>query len=291
MDMDIWRIIAQHLTRMTRLERAGRFEHPTARILRVYMWAVLNDRPVYWACHKRNWRGVKPPKNMPNQSTMSRRLARAETKEMLNTLLDNIEPVQKNALVLRIDGKALPIAKHSQDKRAKIGRGTGGFQKGYKLHAIYADKNRPVAYCVEPMNVDERVVAKRLLSQIQLGEGYLLADANYETNNLYNQAASIGRILVTPRRFSRAKGLGQSREHSPYRIQMIIRMKDPTLFLRELYQNRRQIETRFANLSNFGGGLTHLPPWVRGRRVDDYVTAKIIIRTARDKAKKQKQCA
>jgi len=291
MDMAIWKVISQHLTHMAKLERKGRFEHPTTRIVRVYLWAVLNDRPVYWACHKRNWRGVKPPKNLPNQSTMSRRLARQSTKEMIDALLDSIEPALKYALVLRIDGKPLPIAKHSSDKRATIGRGAGGFQKGYKLHAIYAGNNRPVVFCVEPMNVDERVVAKRLLERLNLGEGYLLADANYETNTLYDYAAKKGRILVTPRRFANAKGIGQSRKHSTYRLSMIDRMREPTKFLCELYKSRRQIETCYANLTNFGGGLTHIPPWVRGRRVEKYVLAKIIIRLARDQAIKQQRCA
>ena len=116
---------------------------------------------------------------------------------MLALLLDRLEPAQHGALVMRIDGKPLPVAKHSGDRRATIGRGSGGFQRGYKLHAIYAGNNRPIAYHVAPLNVDERVVAAQMLREVPLGEGYLLADANYETNPLYDQAASIGRVLVT----------------------------------------------------------------------------------------------
>ena len=42
------------------------------------------------------------------------------------------------------------------------------------------------------------------------------------------------------------------------------------------------MERAFANLSNFGGGLTHLPPWVRTLpRVTRWVTAKLIIYHAR----------
>jgi len=221
-------------------------------------------------------------RSLPDQSTMSRRLAHPHTRVVLERLLDRLSPIERNALVLRIDGKPLPVAKHSQDRGATIGRGRGGFDKGYKVHAIYAHSNRPVAYRVAPMNVDERVVAEQMLQEHQLGEGYLLADANYETNPLYDQAANVGRMLVTPRRFRKAKGLGQSRVHSVHRIAMIDRSKAPSPFIRELLRTRRVIETRFANLTNFGGGLTHLPPWVRGRRVALYVTAKILIRVARD---------
>jgi hypothetical protein len=58
---------------------------------------------------------------------MSRRLARPETQRMLETLLERLQPAQHNALVMRIDGKPLPVAKHSRDRRAAIGRGVGGF--------------------------------------------------------------------------------------------------------------------------------------------------------------------
>lgn len=284
MERELWNILAAQLTHLSTRIRRGRFTHPVVRIVRVYLWAVLHDRPVYWACDRRNWIGVKPPAKLPDQSTMSRRLARPETRQVLDGLLERLEPATHHALILRIDGKPLPVAKHSADRCAAIGRGAGGFQKGYKYHAIYAQNNRPVAYRVTPMNVDERVVAKQMIEQTTLGEGYLLADGNYETNPLYDQAAGVGRVLVTPRRFRHAKGLGQSRVHSEHRVAMIQRMRAPSPFIRRLLGTRRRIETRLANLCNFGGGLTHLPPWVRGRRVEPYVTAKILIRLARDHA-------
>lgn len=285
MELELWEIIASELTYLSTACRRGRFQHPTARILRVYLWAVLHDRPVYWACERRHGIGVKPPRDFPDQSTMSRRLAHDETHRMLDALLDRLQPAQHGALVMRMDAKALPVAKHSRDRQATMGRGAGGFQKGYKLHAIYAGNNRPIAYHVAPMNVDERVVAAKMIHQTSLGEGYLLADANYETNPLYDQAADAGRVWVTPRRFADAKGLGQSRKHSVHRVAMIARMKAPSPFTRRLLDTRRAVETRFANLSNFAGGLTHLPPWVRGPRVPIFVTAKIAIRLSRDKVR------
>lgn len=281
MEREIWRRIVGTLKRLppTRPRNAV---YTDPQILAVYLWAVLHDRPVSWACDRRNWPMQAWRRSLPDQSTMSRRLHHASTRDSLRRLLDRFAPAARDALVLRIDGKPLPVAKHSQDRIAAIGRGAGGFQKGYKLHAMYADSNRPVAFRVTPMNVDERVVAKQMLKERELGEGYLLADANYETNPLYDQAAQAGRVLVTPRRFRRAKGLGQSRVHSTHRIAMIQRLKDPSPFIRRLLHTRRAVETRYANLTNFAGGLTHLPPWVRGHRVEPYVTAKIIIRLARD---------
>lgn len=290
MERDIWRRIVGALKRLppTRPRNAV---YTDPQILAVYFWAVLHDRPVSWACDRRHWPMQAWRRSLPDQSTMSRRLHHASTHAALTMLLDRLAPPRRDALVLRLDGKPLPVAKHSQDRHATIGRGAGGFQRGYKLHAIYAESNRPVAYRVTPMNVDERVVAQQMLQEHQLGEGYLLADANYETNPLYDQAAQIGRVLVTPRRFRHAKGLGQSRVHSEHRVAMIDRRTAPSPFVREMLKARRAVETKFAHLSNFAGGLTHLPPWVRGRRVEPYVTAKIIIRLARDHVLKKEVAA
>jgi hypothetical protein len=281
MERELWRRIVGALKRLppTRPRNAA---YTDPQIIAVYLWSVLHDRPVHWACDRRHWPMQAWRRTLPDQSTMSRRLARESTQVLLAMLMDRLSPIEREALVLRIDGKPLPVAKHSQDRHATIGRGAGGFQKGYKLHAIYAQSNRPVAYRVTPMNVDERVVAQQMMREHHLGEGYLLADANYETNPLYDQAALIGRVLVTPRRFRNAKGLGWARTHSEHRVAMIQRMKDPSSFMRRLLHTRRAIETKFANLTNHAGGLTHLPPWVRGRRVEPYVTAKILIRLARD---------
>ena len=291
MDRELWAIIAAHLTHLSTITRRGRFNHPTTRIVRVYLWAVLHERPIYWACDKRNWVGVKPPRELPDQSTMSRRLFRPETFAVLEMLMDLLEPIMRDALVLRLDGKPLPVSKHSQDRQAMIGRGAGGLQKGYKLHAIYAENNRPVAYRVAPMNVDERKVAAEFVREADLGEGYLIADANYESNPLYELVNENGRVLVTPRRYANAKGVGQTHKHSVYRLAMIERMKAPSPFIRSVLENRKPVETRFANLCNFGGGLTHLPPWVRGDRVPVYVTAKLVIRLARDRVREKQNAA
>ena len=67
-----------------------------------------------------------------------------------------------------------------------------------------------------------------------------------------------------------------------HRIRSIELLEGPSDFGRSLYKHRREIETRFGNLQSFGGGLTHLPPWVRGlQRVRTYVTAKLVIRAAK----------
>lgn len=49
-------------------------------------------------------------------------------------------------------------------------------------------------------------------------------------------------------------------------------------FGKTLFQERQRIERYFANLTNWGGSLTHLPAWVRTyQRVYRWVQAKLLI--------------
>lgn len=290
MEREQWSIISQLITRVDRRLPRGRKTHSAGRIVRVYMWAAINDRPVYWACDRRNWRGVCPPRVLPDQSTMSRRLRDDDVQQIKQVIIARLAEASadQSTMVKYVDGKPLPVSRHSEDADARFGRGAGGTDRGYKLHAIYSESGRPLAWQVHPLNVDERRVAHDLIAELE-GEGYLLGDAYYDANALYHRAAEHGHVLVTPRRYARARGVGHHR-HSPHRLAMIERLNHPTPFLRDLLQERRRIETHFAHLTNFGGSLTHLPPWVRGlHRVRLWVNAKIIIRLARTAVGQQRR--
>ena len=140
---------------------------------------------------------------LPDQSAMSRRLPGDDTQAVLTNLLDRLESAHSQQLIWRLDGKALAIAKVSFDRQARMGRGSGGFENSYRFYAIYALNNRPLAYDVYPMNVDDRVVARQMIAQLPASEGYLLAGSYVETNPLYDQSAAaietfcVRRILVS----------------------------------------------------------------------------------------------
>jgi hypothetical protein len=70
------------------------------------------------------------------------------------------------------------------------------------------------------------------------------------------------------------------RKHSLGRLRSIELTENPNpLFAEQLLKDRNQIELHFAHLSNWGGGLTCLPPWVRThRRVHRWVQAKLVLR-------------
>ena len=280
MERELWKIISHQITQLDRSFERGQCAHSVGRIVRVYLWSALHDRPVSWACERRNWAGVRAPVALPDQSTMSRRLYRPDAQRMLAQLAERLDDSVGPTLLRWVDGKPLPISKHSLDGQATFGRGAGGRDRGYKLHAIYGQSNRPLSWSVTPLNRNEHREAVELIDD-RIEPGYLLADANYDANHLHEHAGQRQVRLLTPRRYAKAKGLGHHR-HSVYRRDAIERLDGPSQFVRSMLSLRRQVETRFANLTNFGGGLTCLPPWVRARRVPSWVHAKIIIRLARD---------
>lgn len=283
MDHELWNQLSHAMFDVARaFPKSPRQTFDTHRIARVYLWAVLHDRPVVWACSSSSWPRRTRPSALPNQSTMSRRLRRRQIWRFLEKLARRVAGPAKPSLIKALDGKPLLVAKHSADADATSGRGVGGFAKGYKFHAIWGRGAMPLAWSVRPLNVSEVTEARMLIPQLA-DEGYLLADANYDRNDLYDQAAARGNQLIAQRRPS-SKALGHHR-HSPHRLRSVhLLERSPSPFGRELYRQRRQVERDFGNLVAFGGGLQCLPSWVRSlRRVRLFVHAKLIINAARIK--------
>ena len=176
-----------------------------------------------------------------------------------------------------IDGKPLVIGGASKDRQAGYGRAAAGKAKGYKLHALVGSGGL-AAWRIAPMHKDERVMADRLLRSTTV-QGYLVADANYDSNKLHDVCEVLGELqLITRRRHGKGRGLGHHR-HSPGRLRSIERTENPfPKFADQLLKDRSAIERDFGNLTNWAGGLTTLPPWVRGhRRVHRWVQAKLAL--------------
>ncbi len=281
MDHELWCQLSHAMFDVARsFPKLPRQTYDTHRIVRLYLWATLHDRPVVWTCDPRNWPRQTRPTAVPNQSTMSRRLRDQQTWRFLERLARRVAGPVQPTLIKILDGKPLVVAKHSADADATMGRGIGGLAKGYKLHAIWGIRPMPLAWSVHPLNVSEVTEARTLIPQLT-GEGYLLADANYDRNVLYDQAAACGHQLIAQRQ-SPGAGLGHI-QHSPHRLRSIHLLEwSPSPFGRELYRRRRDIERDFAGLVGFGGGLQCLPSWVRTLgRVRLFVHAKLIINAAR----------
>jgi len=281
MERSIFRKVRRTLRSLGRRRANRRFLFTDATVLEVYLWATLWDRPVCWACKDSNWPAGMRQGLLPDASTISRRMKSRSIVQLIERLRRKLEPDHDDELIAIIDGKALPIGPHSHDKQAGYGRSTSGKAKGYKFHTIIDQSGRVLAWRLAPMNTDERKMARRMLRELG-HKGYMLADANYDSNTLFDIAMEQDIQLIAPRRYGPQRGLGR-RYQSPARLRSKeILENDPTGFGRDLMHHRWSVERFFGTLSSVPTGLGYLPAWVRSwRRVRNWVAAKLTINAAR----------
>ncbi len=276
MEREVWmRIVALVGRGAKPLSR--RYTFTDGDIVLVLQWAALHDRPISWACGAKNWPGDLRPVRLPTPATMTRRL-RSRSVRRLHARVERRSRGPRRASRLHIvDGKALPIAKHSRDRQAGFGRGWGGLAKGYKLHVITSKIGQLVAWCVCSLQQDEAKTAARLLPRTHL-TGYLLADRNYDRNALYAACRQRGIQLLAPRRYGPQHGFGRH-HHDPARLYAVAQQEHSlTGFAPQLMQERRRVERWYGSFSSSPDGLGHLPAWVRGQaRVERWVTAKLVV--------------
>jgi len=279
MERELWITLYQLAQRLD--TPWGQWLYSTADIVGVYCWAVLHERPVRWATQRRNWPPDLGLEHLPDPSTVSRRMHAVAAVHLLTAVEEVLRALTLlgHCLVRRLDGKALPVSRVSQDREAGYGRGAGGFQKGYKLHAVCDGNPMPVAWALAPMNVSEKRLARLLIPELP-GRGYLLADAQYDANPLYDLAAQAQLQLLAPKTKSRGKGGLGHRRQSPARLASIALLG--TELGQTLDRLRGGIERHFGQWSSYGGGLTAPPSWVRGfRRVRHWLHAKLLIHGTR----------
>jgi hypothetical protein len=222
---------------------------------------------------------------------MSRRLRSKSVEQLLLLIEQEVLAPQGHKLQWFMDGKPLSISGCSKDRQAGYGRAARCKTKGYKLHTITANDGSLAAWRIAPMNKDERVMAKRMLSQADI-QGYVVADSNFDSNKLHQVCDDRGNLqLVVPRRYGSTHGHGhRSQTKGRMRSKEILENPWPA-FGQELLQARAQIERFYGRLTNWGGGLTHLPPWIRThRRVHRWVQAKLILTALRQRLR-QRTCA
>jgi len=271
--------------------RHKRDRHPTALVVRVHTWAALHDRPVSWACRADSWPARVRPRALPDQSTVSRRVRRADFEQFQRRVGERLNGGRRAtaaaaaaaALVRVVDGKPLELPNHSGDRDATWGRGVSRTALGYKLHAVFsAGSAMPDAYVLTPLDVCEKRMAARMVRRVS-GGGYLLGDAHYDASWLFDYCHHHGRRLLCPRA---RPGTGFGHHYvSPHRRRAIEMLESPAAVNRfgpRLYARRTDIEREFSGLTCFGGGLAALPAWVRRIwRVRAWVTAKLLINAAR----------
>lgn len=280
MERELWPLLYRTVCEVARGFRQKYVQIPGWVLIVTMLWASLHDRPVSWACKPINWSTTRlRPQRLPSAVTMSRRVDGITVGWLWHAVEQRLRELsaQYPALLAVLDGKPLPVGGCTKDPDAKYGRAAGTMAKGYKLHAVWAQRAMPEAWEVTPMNTCEKVVARRLIPQLRHG-GYLLGDGNYDASDLYDLANAQGyRLLAAPR-----KGKAGTGHHyqSPHRLQGIAMLRDD--YGKTVYAQRGQIEESFGNATSFGGGLAPLPAWIRGlARVRTWVWAKLFINAAR----------
>jgi len=276
MERELYREVCRHLA-----DLPGTFNphhaYDDRRIVEVFLWAVLHDRPVSWACKASSWPIDLRRQPRPSQSQMSRRLRRFPIQQLLLQLYAAFRDQLPRGFIKYIDGKPLPVGGCSKDPDAKFGRGAGSICRGYKILTITDQYGAIDHWQLLPMNRPEHHAAEDLLERFP-GALFLVGDNIYDKNKLYECARQRQTNLVGAFK-TNARTLGH-RVHSPYRVAAFELQK--TADGRALLESRKAIERSYGNLTSFAGGLAPLPAWVRRpRRVAMWVQMKMIIDAAR----------
>lgn len=278
MEHQLWHAILAVLSSLHKDRKTTACDFSDEDIVKVYYWSVIHDRPVRWACQRRHWPLYRRRQPLPSEPTMSRRLRQPSVRSLLNALEQRLIAPRKPGLFWIIDGKPLTISGCSKDRQAGYGRAANCKAKGYKIHAILDPEGAIAIWRLAPMNKDERVMAERLVRTAPI-QGYLVGDSNYDSNPLHQVCMNRGQLqLVTPRRYGPGRSTGHRRQTTG-RLRSIALTENPFgAFGKRLLHDRDDIERRFAHISNWGGGLTCLPPWARThRRVHRWVQAKLVL--------------
>ena len=170
---------------------------------------------------------------------------------------------------------------------------SGGFAKGYKLHAFVNERRRVVVWSVTGLSEDEKTVALHLLPHLAPSlspDALVLKDSNYDSAPLHKAAAE---LMPQARLVGPLKGQGRVGEggHHPVTLRQMGPQRRELLAAWErcpglvglVLRARDTVERSFGVLACTAGGLgTALPPWVRTLgRVRRWVGAKLILYNAR----------
>jgi hypothetical protein len=278
MEHQLWKAILTLLKVVDKRVKSGRETFSDEDVVKVWFWAVLHNQTVCWACNAQNYPLQERRWKKPSPSRISRRLPSPSVQHLLEQIEQQVLAPQGLSIVWVLDGKPLPIGGCSKDRQAGYGRAAGCKAKGYKLHALISTAGDVAAWRIAPMNKDERVMAKRMLQTAPV-QGYVLADSNYDSNELHKVCDHRGNLqLVSPRRYGPGRGHGHRRQ-TPGRMRSKELLENPYPFFgATLFANRTCVERFFGSLTNCANGLTHLPPWIRShRRVRQWVQAKLVL--------------
>jgi hypothetical protein len=298
MDQTIWATIVAALDRaLSAVPAFGRRPVYSDRlIVMLLLWAVWHDRCLSWVCMRGHFNSLFRPRQLPSISRFSRRVKGERVQAVLQHMHNNLAvagTVCPFGLLSYIDGKPMLVSPVSKDPDAKRGKISGGFAKGYKLHAYVNEHRRVLVWSLMPLNTDEKLVATELIQHLPLGLNdtptslawsapLTLGDSNFDSANLHRAFAQRQRHLLAPLRgekFVGPKGRapGTLADMGPRRREVVELWQNHPALARHVLQNRNNIEGTFSVMS-LACGMDRLPGFVRRlERVRRWMGCKVIL--------------
>ncbi len=277
MDGELVRHLYHHLFDNPKALGSRRYVFSDSVILFTYFVAAAADRSLRWAHQKRNWPLWARHLLVPSYSQLMRRVKAPSFTARLVEINEAYRKLLPTSREKCVDGKPLVVGSYSKDPDARRGYlAPNAWGRGYKIHAVIDVSGAVDAFIVTPLNAGEATVAQRLVHTMDLSDVLLRADANYDSNPLYDAVSRRGGRLIAPRR-KPGRGLG-NRRHHPDRLRAIEDLEHNPAADKMHRRHRIRIEKVFGQLTNLPFGLTPLPNSVRRlHRVTLWVTAKVTL--------------
>lgn len=296
MDRDIWVLVTKAVECACRQVRGThrKLKFGDELIVKMYLWSVWHDRCLSWACDSCHYGNLFRPRKLPSISQFTRRVGSPLFQTILGLVHVELARDGFHSPVLMMDGKPIPVSPVSKDPDARSGHITGGFAKGYKLHAVISECRKLVMWSVMPLNTAEQSVAMEMSSKLEQGPplSLMLADSNYDSAPLHKVLGTKNRRLLTPLKGQKRVKNGvhhpvTQRQMGPLRREAVAVTKEHPDLVKYVLKQRNNIEGVFSVLT-VALHLSHAPAWVRGTtRVRRWAGAKIILYNARVDAQKK----
>ena len=280
MDKNVWDQIRRAVRSAERVvKRTGRRPQFSDRqIVQMFFVSVIFDRPRCFACHRESLPSCFRPRRLPSYSQFCRRLHSPRVIAMVEHVATLLGRGERPVRLGYVDGKELPVSWQTTDPDATVGRGSRGWSKGYRLHALGGEDRRIKAFVVRPLHEGEARIARQLVPKAE-PNSIVLGDANYDSRFLYDAARERDAWFFAPVKRNAAKTRSRTTKARLVGVQF---WRKERKLAKRLYARRTDIERIFSQCVATGGGLNPLPAWVRRLdRVTLWVTAKIAIHNAR----------
>lgn len=299
-DRQQWKAVVSAVKRASRRasrclpkpKRRPRF--PDWLVVAMFLWSVWHDRCLSWACDRSHYGVLFRPRKLPSVSQFTRRIRTGRCRQILQWVHEELSEMHLATPVSYLDGKPLTVGTASKDPDARWGKVSGGYAKGYKLHAWATEDGRVPLFCVTGLHAGECPVAELMIGLLPpLPHGAMvLADANYDDRDLHKALDPRGGVLVSPlkqqERYPPEQGRHPVtlRQMGPGRRELLGAWADTPGLVRLVLKDRLRVENTFSRLAM--AGLGHLPPFVRGiGRVTRWTGAKITLYHALLRVRKQ----